>query len=108
MPTKHRRIAIIRDEEVDQALSRARDALDADVPDASLARDLVLRGATAVAREHEADDDDRRWLVERFGARPAKRPMAEVLAEIEPIPMDPDDPYKATRILQELRRERLP
>jgi hypothetical protein len=109
MPTKHRRIAIIRDEEVDQALTRARGVMDARLADASLARELVLRGAESIADEHGSEeDDDRRWLVEKFGARPARRPLAEALAEIEPIPMDPNDPYRATRILQELREERLP
>jgi hypothetical protein len=109
MPTKHRRIAIIRDPEVDQALRRARDVMDAHLADASLARELVLRGAESIAGERRFnEDDDRRWLVEEFGARPAQRPLAEALAEIEPIPMDPDDPYRASRILQELREERLP
>jgi len=110
MPTKHRRIAIVRDGEVEDALKMARSAGNGSPSDAAVARDLILRGASAVETSAVESDEDgwARSLVDKYGARPAKRPLAEVLKEIEPLPMDPDDPYRATRILEELREERLP
>ncbi len=108
MPTKHRRIAIVRDEEVDRALKRARAVgTDTERPDAAVARDLVLRGADAVIEESPADEWERD-LVEKYGARPAEGSMRELLDQLEPVPMDPTDPYRASRILEELREEGQP
>lgn len=79
-------------------------------PEATVARELILRGASAIRADASADasDDWGRILAEKYGARPARRSLTDVLDEIEPLPMDPDDPYRASRILEELRAERLP
>lgn len=107
MPTKHRRLALVRDPEVDAALERARGALGADKPDAALARELVLAGADILAPEPE--DEFIAKLVRKFpGVRPAKYTPEEALARRGPLPpMDPDDPYAGTRILQELREDKI-
>lgn len=105
MPTKHRRLALVRDPEVDAALERARGALHSDKPDAALARELLLAGAEVVAPEPE-DPFIARLLRDFPGTRPAKYTPEEALARRGPLPpMDPDDPYAGTRALQEQRED---
>lgn len=85
-------------------MQRARDALDSDKPDAALARTLLLAGAEVLAPE-EADPFIAR-LVRDFGARPARMTMDQALRLRGPLPpVDPDDPYPATRALQEQRED---
>ena len=57
MPTKHPRIAITRDREVERALTAASRVLGPSKPEATLARELVLRGAKAVIKEARGDID---------------------------------------------------
>ncbi|MEX1358305.1 MAG: hypothetical protein WD981_06745 [Gaiellaceae bacterium] len=62
MPTKHPRIAVTVDEELEEALSRV-EALDGrDVPRARLVRELALRGAEEVV----GADADRREKLRRL------------------------------------------
>jgi len=104
MPTAHRRLALVRDPELDSALQRAREALDSDKPDAALARMLLLAGAEVLAPE-EADPFIAR-LVRDFGARPARMTTEAMLRELGPLPpVDPDDPYPGTRALEEQRED---
>ena len=105
MPTRHRRLGLVRDPEVDAALQRARAASGSAKPDASLARELLLAGADVLAPEPE--DEFIAKLVRRFpGVRPAKYTPEEALARRGPLPpMDPDDPYAGTRALQELSED---
>jgi len=105
MPTKHRRLALVRDPEVDAALQRARSALHSDKPDAALARELLLAGAEVLAPEPE--DEFIANLVRKFpGVRPARMTMAEALRRRGPLPpFDPEDPYPGTRALQEQRED---
>lgn len=104
MPTKHRRLALVRDPEVDAALERARRALDSERPDASLARELLLTGAEVLAPEPE--DPFIARLVREFGARPPLMTMEEALRLRGPLPpVDPDDPYPGTRALEEQRED---
>ena len=63
MPTKHARIALTRDPEVDAALKATARVLGDSKPDATLARELLLRGAQAVLDDPNAELD--RWLDER-------------------------------------------
>ncbi len=104
MPTKHRRIAIVRDAEVEAALARARRALADQGPDASLAKDLVVRGAEAVTREASPQDELSRILRERYGATYASGKLGESLDRLGPV--DEEAPHRATEILRDLRRER--
>jgi predicted glycosyltransferase len=78
MPTKHDRIAITRDPEVDAALKSAGAVLGAAKPAASLARELLLRGAQAVLDDPGAELD--RWLDERGGVTRATMSASEALA----------------------------
>jgi hypothetical protein len=67
MPTKHPRIGVTRDPEVDAALKAAAPVLGPSKPDATLARELLLRGAKAVFddRRPKIDPDLDRYLDER-------------------------------------------
>jgi hypothetical protein len=67
MPTKHPRIAITRDPEVERALTSASRVLGPSKPEATLARELVLRGAKEVIKEARGDIDPEldRYLDER-------------------------------------------
>jgi hypothetical protein len=108
MPTSHRRIAIIRDEEVERALRVARDARPGAGSDASVARNLILRGAEELERENGGDDPFDEWL-RANGGTPARGSLKEWIEERGPLPpYDPDDPYPAQRALEETREERLP
>lgn len=53
MPTKHSRISVTVDPALRDALSRARAAQPKRVPDATLIRDLAVRGAGALGNEVE-------------------------------------------------------
>lgn len=103
MPTKHRRIALTADPELEAAIAAARQELG-DAPESRLVRELAIRGA----RDLEPDRMARiRAEFEAEGVEWPQRSMGELLAELPPLgPVDPDDPYRATRILQELREDR--
>ncbi|MDQ6914619.1 MAG: hypothetical protein M3155_02260 [Actinomycetota bacterium] len=106
MPTRHPRIALVRDGELDAALRRARDALESDKPDATLVRELVLAGADVLAPEPE--DPVVARLVREFDAAPATISPQEMLRRRGPLPpVDDHDPHRATRILDELREDRV-
>lgn len=106
MPTKHRRIAVTRDDELEGALRRAAPVLGEDKPAATLVRELALRGAEAVAEE-SPEDELRRHLVEKHGARLGKGSFSEFLKERGDLgPPDPE--RRASKILEELREETLP
>src|SRR6188472_509153 len=70
MPTRHPRIALTRDPELDAALKAAARVFGPSKPAATLARELVLRGAQAVVDEDPAAELDR-WLDERGRVRRA-------------------------------------
>jgi hypothetical protein len=105
MPTDHPRIALTRDPELDEALRRSTSLLG-DKPTATLARELILRGARDLAANSGPELD--RWLSER-GATPATRSTADVLAAASELdPADPNDPHPLSDAVAELRQERLP
>jgi hypothetical protein len=104
MPTKHPRLALTRDPELDAALRRARERLRSDKPDASLARELMLAGAEVLAPEPE--DPFIARLVRDFNARPAKYSTEEMLERLgPPPPVDPDNPYPLSRLIDEMRED---
>lgn len=107
MPTKHRRIAVIRDAELDEALSRTAPLLGEDRPAAARVHALAVRGARALLDEPDEDIDVKAWLVAKFGAEPAKASPASIIEELPDLgEFDPDDPTPATDILEEMRADR--
>jgi hypothetical protein len=106
MPTKHARIALTRDPELDAALKAAAPVLGPSKPVATLARELLLRGAKAVLQDPNAELD--RWLDERGGVTRATmstedaRSLARQIREQIP----PGGPTSA-EILDELRADRI-
>jgi hypothetical protein len=106
MPTKHDRIAITRDPEVDAALRTAGAVLGRSKPAATLARELLLRGARAVLDDPNAELD--RWLDERGGVtRPTmSREQALTLAREIRRRIPPDGPTSA-EILDDIRADRI-
>jgi hypothetical protein len=103
--TIHPRIALTRDPELDEALKRARPLLGERKPTATLARELILRGARELLSNQGTELD--RWLDQRH-ATPAGRSTAQVLASAAKLGApDPARPYAASQALESQRGERL-
>jgi hypothetical protein len=108
MPTKHDRIALTRDPEVDAALKAAAAVLGPSKPAATLARELVLRGAKAVLDDPNAELD--RWLNERGGVTRATvfgEERRELLARVREMTKDLPPGPPMSEILDELRADRI-
>jgi hypothetical protein len=105
MATVHPRIALTRDPELDEALRRTRPLLGERKPTATLARELILRGARELlASEGSALDQ---WLDLR-GASPVTRSTSLVVSAAAALGTpDPRKPHAASEALEELRGERL-
>jgi len=103
MPTAHPRLALTRDPELDQALRVGASMLDPSKPTASVARELILRGARDLLANAGPELD--RWLTEQ-GAMAATRSTAELLATAAALgPPDPGDPRPLSDALAEMRAE---
>jgi hypothetical protein len=110
MPTKHPRIAITRDPEVGRALEAAAHVLGPSKPEATLARELVLRGAKVVIKEARGDIDPEldRYLDERGDVIRATLPREEGIALSRELLSQPIPPGPSTsEILDELREDRI-
>jgi hypothetical protein len=106
VPTKHDRIALTRDPEVDAALKAVAPVLGPSKPAATLARELVLRGAKAVLDDPNAELD--RWLDERGGVIRATRSFQEARALARELTQDiPPGGPSISEMLEEERAERL-
>ena len=108
MPTKHARIALTRDPDVDAALRAAAPVLGPSKPAATLARELVLRGAKAVLDDPDAELD--RWLDERGGvtrATVSRHERRALLAQIRAMTRDLPPGPPMSEILDELRADRI-
>jgi hypothetical protein len=108
VPTKHPRIALTRDPEIDAALKAAAPVLGPSKPAATLARELVLRGAKAVVDEArpEIDPDLDRYLDDRGDVIRATMSRKEAIAlsrELLSRPVPPGPPM--SEILDELRED---
>ena len=106
MPTKHPRIALTRDAEIDAALKAAAPVLGPSKPAATLARELVLRGAKAVLDDPDAELD--RYLNERgdvIRATLSTKEAVEISRELRKRPL-PDGP-PMSEILDEIRADRI-
>jgi hypothetical protein len=105
VPTAHPRIALTRDPELDDALRRVAPLLGESKPTATLARELILRGARDLLTNTGPEID--RWLSEQ-GAISAARSTADVLALAGKLGSpDPADPHALSEAVGELREERL-
>jgi hypothetical protein len=62
VPTKHRRIAVTEDEELSEALARARPAFPRGTPLGTMVHDLAVKGAETVVRS----DEERRAALRRI------------------------------------------
>jgi hypothetical protein len=91
MPTKHARIALVRDPEVDAALRSTAPVLGASKPDATLARELLLRGARAVLDEPDS----------------ARRRHRALLAQVREMTKDLPPGPSLSEMLELEREERL-
>ena len=106
MPTKHPRIALTRDPEVDAALKAAAPVLGPSKPAATLARELVLRGAQAVMDDPSAALD--RYLNERGGVIRATISTEEALKISDELRKQPaPDGPPMSEILDEIRADRI-
>jgi hypothetical protein len=110
MPTKHPRIALTRDPEIDAALNAAAPVLGPSKPAATLVRELVLRGAQAVVKAARGDIDPEldRYLDERGDVIRATMSRQEAMAlsrELLSQPVPPGPPM--SEILDELREDRI-
>jgi hypothetical protein len=106
VPTKYSRIGLVRDPELDAALRAAAPILGRSKPDATLARELVLRGAKAVLDEDPRSELDR-WLDERGGVRRATMSTREALALADEMRKTIPPGRPLSEILDELREDRI-
>lgn len=105
MPTTHTRIALVRDEELDRALRSVERLLsdDARRSQAARVRALAIRGAAALAAEHEDEDARFHAALDAMGATRATASWDDL-----PPPVRLGDPAErlGTKALQELRGDR--
>lgn len=105
MATVHPRIALTRDPELDEALRRARPLLGQRKPTATLARELILRGARDLFSERATEVDRR---LDELGATQALRSTAELLTSASALgPVDRTRPRAVSEALEESREDRL-
>jgi hypothetical protein len=105
MPTKHSRIAVVRDPELDAALERAAQVLGATRSTAALLRELALLGAQSLPSSKWVRTMER---MRALGLQPAQLPPGDVVARIASMgPVDPDDPTPATDALEYVRADRV-
>ncbi|HEX3693288.1 MAG TPA: hypothetical protein VHU13_08080 [Solirubrobacteraceae bacterium] len=103
--TVHPRIALTRDPEVDDALRRARPLLGERKPTATLARELILRGAQDLLARQGTEIDRR---LDELGATPALRPTAELLDSALALgDLHDATPYAISEALEESREDRI-
>ena len=103
--TAHPRIALTRDPELDEALRRAGPLLGKRKPTATLARELILRGASDLLAQRGAEVDRR---LDELGATPALRSTADLLASAAALgPVDEARPYALSEALEASREDRI-
>jgi hypothetical protein len=61
--TRHPRIQVPRDPELDRAIARGRGVLGPGAPSSQIVRALALRGAAALDQDHEAENRARDFLI---------------------------------------------
>jgi hypothetical protein len=63
MASRHPRIQVPRDPELDRAIARARGVLGAGAPSSQIVHALAVRGAEAIAQDRQAEERARAFLV---------------------------------------------
>jgi hypothetical protein len=105
MASRHPRLGVERDPEVERALALTEPLLDPAETRSAAAqiRALTLRGARAVLAGADSDSQLQARLAERYGARPARG----TLLELDPPPgkADPEDAAPASDALRWVRGE---
>lgn len=88
MASRHPRLGVVRDPEMERALALTEPLLDATETRSAAAqiRALTLRGARAVLADAGTESQMRARLAERYGAKPGRGS----LLELEPPPGEPD------------------
>jgi len=106
MPTKHRRIAVVEDPELKEALTRASERFPGS-SSAGLVRKLAILGAETLTKP-ETPPTKLERLLARPGVKPARGNLKEFLDRHgdRSVP-EGVDPYRGTKALEEQRRERL-
>ncbi len=61
--TRHQRIQVPRDLELDRAIARGRSVLAPGAPSSKIVHELAIRGAAALDRDREAEDRARDFLI---------------------------------------------
>ena len=61
--TRHPRVQVPRDPELDRAIARGRGVLGPGVPSSKIVHTLAVRGAAALDRDHEAENRARDFLI---------------------------------------------
>jgi hypothetical protein len=103
MPTAHPRIALTRDPELDRALKVGASVLGPSKPTASVARELILRGAQDLLAN--SGDELDRWLDAR-GAEPALRSTHDLLSTAAALGApDPENPRPLSDAIAQMRAE---
>jgi hypothetical protein len=103
VPTVHPRIALTRDPELDRALKVGAAVLGSSKPTASVARELILRGAQDLLAN--SGDELDRWLT-GHGAAPATRSTRDLLKATSALgPADPGNQRPLSDALAEMRAE---
>lgn len=103
MATKHPRLGVARDPELDAALARTRRLLSEKETRSAAAhvRALALRGADSLLDSDDPGADFRRRLYEDFDVTPSASDPRTFRAPEGDI--DPDDPYPASDALRWVR-----
>jgi len=103
MPTKHPRLGVSRDPELERALARTKPLLDRSETRSAAAqvRALALRGADTLVEEAGSPAELRRRLHEKYGTIPATADPRGF--ELPPGEIDPDDPTPASDALRWVR-----
>jgi hypothetical protein len=105
MASRHPRLGVTRDPEVEQALALTESLLDPAETRSAAAqiRALTLRGARAVLAGASSESQLRARLAEHYGARPGRGS----LLELDPPPGEPDaaDAASASDALRWVRGE---
>jgi hypothetical protein len=105
MPTKHPRIAVVRDPELDAALERAAQVLGEKHSAAALLRKLALLGAQSLPSSKWVQTMER---MRALGLQPAQLPPGDVVARgLTMGPVDPNNPTPATDALEFVRADRV-
>ncbi|MCB0831819.1 MAG: hypothetical protein KDB54_06785 [Solirubrobacterales bacterium] len=106
MPSKYRRIAVVEDPELAEALRWAETRIKSR-SDASLLRELAIRGAASLRQETPMSPGLRRILAIP-GARPAEGDIRQTLRSRPPVKLpDGSEPDAYSRALDAEREERI-